>query len=75
MPRDAVDHGKCHCGHAMRSHHSYYYGQRNYTNCKFCECLIYVPKSSKKSEWERLNKIKVELKTSLMPHNTKKEGT
>ena len=49
---------KCHCGHAMRSHSSYYYGMRIYTDCKFCDCLVYIPKSSKKSEWVEVNRIK-----------------
>jgi len=44
---------KCRCGHAMRSHMSSMgligAGIRNYSNCRYCDCNEYIPKSSEKS--------------------------
>ena len=55
---------KCYCGHAMRSHSSFFYGRRHYRGCRFCGCKLYSEKSSGKEEWVRLNKIQSELRGS-----------
>ncbi len=68
---------KCYCGHARKNHHSWFYGQRNYTKCKHCDCKQYSGNSYGKEEWERMQKVREDAdayRSSVQEARLKKEA-